>query len=59
MEKNSFESLINPVIGNVESTGETLAENDTQADAPLCFTETILISEVAQAIKDDLNQINH
>ena len=49
--KNSFESLLNPVIGNVGNAGETVAENDTQADAPLCFTEPILISEVAQAIR--------
>ena len=49
--KNSFESPLNQVIGNVESTGEILAENDTKADAPLFFTEPILIPEVAQAIR--------
>ena len=49
--KNSFEALLNPVNGNVENIYENHPVNDSQADAPLCFTEPIHFSEVAQAIR--------
>ena len=49
--KNSFESLLNHVNGNVENICENHPVNDSQADAPLCFTEPIHLSEVAQAIR--------
>ena len=49
--KNSFETLFNPVNGNVENICENNPANDSQADAPLCFTEPIHLSEVAQALR--------
>lgn len=51
--KDSFETLLNPVNGNVENICENHPANDSRADAPLCFTEHIHLSEIELGVVVD------